>query len=136
MAKGLGIVFESEASNLAAGDTNGARDVFLYYNPDGTNGCFGGAPFIELISVSTDNQPANGASADPSIAEGGNYIAFSSLATNLGDRSDCNAASDVFVRDYILGRILRASLTTSGYQSGSGKGHYHPAVAGAGILVA
>ena len=61
------IVFDSFASNLTAGDTNGTRDVFRYHRPSNT-----------LVRV-TDG---NAASQQPRVADNGTVI-FHSLATDL-----------------------------------------------------
>jgi hypothetical protein len=104
-ADGCFVVFASDATNLnatgsdgvAIPDTNGKRDVFLYYNPNGEGGCNGGTPYIELISVAPGNTSANDDSYAPYFSSI-RFITFSSKATNLTN-SDTNGFPDIFLRD-------------------------------------
>jgi hypothetical protein len=82
-------VFESSASNLVAGDTNNATDVFVRDLVSGTT---------LLVSVSTNGQVGNGASRSPAMTPDGRYVAFVSAANNLV-AGDTNGIPDVFVRD-------------------------------------
>jgi hypothetical protein len=68
------VVFESAATNLVLGDTNGQSDVFLL--DCDTNQ-------LTLISKAADGTPANGGSTRPSISADGQYVGFNSEATNL-----------------------------------------------------
>ena len=90
-ANGRYIVFQSDASNLVSGDTNGVSDIFLRDTYTGTT---------RLISVAMDGGFANGASTDPVMTPDGTCVAFISAATNLV-AGDTNGIPDVFVRDLI-----------------------------------
>jgi Tol biopolymer transport system component len=90
-ANGRYIVFQSDASNLVSGDTNGVSDIFLRDTFTGTT---------RLISVAMDGGFANGASTDPVMTPDGTCVAFISAATNLV-AGDTNGIPDVFVRDLI-----------------------------------
>jgi hypothetical protein len=68
------IVFESDASNLVANDTNGTTDVFVH-NQTTKN--------TMLISVASNGGPANGPSTYPTISTDGKWIAFESTASNI-----------------------------------------------------
>ena len=68
------IIFQSNASNLVSGDTNGATDVFLYDLQTHQ---------VQLVSVAADGSAANGSSYRPAISPDGNFIVFASDATNL-----------------------------------------------------
>src|SRR5204863_9687262 len=69
------VVFESEASNLVANDTNGVSDVFLRDLQSGTT---------TLLSVNHSGGAAgNGASTSPVISADGRYVAFVSAASDL-----------------------------------------------------
>lgn len=57
-ADGRLVVFDSVASNLVAGDANGARDVFVHDRETGTT---------ERVSVASDGGEANGLSLFPAI---------------------------------------------------------------------
>lgn len=89
---GRWVAFASAASNLVAGDTNGAVDTFLRDMRTGTT---------RRVSVSSTGAQANADSSyslDLAIAGDGRSVAFGSFATNLvpGDRND---SPDVFVWD-------------------------------------
>jgi VCBS repeat-containing protein len=79
-ADGRFIIFQSNASNLVAGDNNNATDVFLYDLQTHQ---------VQLVSAAADGSSANGSSYRPSISPDGHHIVFASDATNLlgGDPS-------------------------------------------------
>jgi Tol biopolymer transport system component len=85
------VVFQSDASDLVPGDTNGVTDVFLRDTYTGTT---------RLISVAAGGGFANGASTDPVMTPDGTCVAFISAATSLV-AGDTNGIPDVFVRDLI-----------------------------------
>jgi Tol biopolymer transport system component len=106
-ANGRYVAFTSSASNLVAGDTNSAAEVFVrdLYTKTTT-----------LLSVGMGGAAANGVSLQPSISANGRYVAFTSAASNLVP-GDTNNATDVFVRS--LGwhpKTTRASVSTDGSQ--------------------
>ena len=68
------VAFESKATNLVKGDTNGALDVFLRDLAKGTT---------KRISVSVTGRQADGGSANASISNHGGFVAFDSAAGNL-----------------------------------------------------
>ncbi len=85
------IAFVSRATNLVAGDTNSASDVFLHDSKTGTT---------RRVSVATDGSQgdANSSFSTPAaVSAQGRVVAFSSDATNLVPH-DGNLRSDVFVR--------------------------------------
>ncbi|MDQ3782416.1 MAG: hypothetical protein M3349_05690, partial [Actinomycetota bacterium] len=103
-ADGLTAAFDSEASNLVAGDTNGVVDVFAHDRD--TN-------VTERVSVSTAGVQGNDDSDTASVNGDGLVVAFDSDATNLvGD--DANLADDVFVRDRAAGTTERVSVASDG----------------------
>ncbi len=85
------VVFQSDATDLVPGDTNGVTDIFVRDLQTGSN---------ILVSIALDGSPANGASIDPTITPDGRYVAFTSDATNLV-ANDTNGISDIFVRDLV-----------------------------------
>ena len=108
--EGSSVVYESIATNLVAGDTNGVQDVFatdIY--PGGVYGTY-------IISVGPEGQPADGPSREPSISAGNQYVAFTSDATNFV-AGDTNGVSDVFVRDRNAGTTARASVNSAGEEA-------------------
>lgn len=106
---GRHVAFASAASNLVAGDTNNAWDVFVHDRQSGA---------IARVSVNSAGRQGNGSSSAnsrPSISADGRYVAFVSEATNLvaGDTNDCR---DVFVHDRLTGETTRASVNSAGGQ--------------------
>jgi hypothetical protein len=106
------VVFQSDASNLVAADTNGATDVFV--RNLNTNQ-------VVRASVTGASTEANGASFDASISYDGRFVAFTSNATNL-DFRDFNGVSDVFVRDLQANITFTASFSTTGQGGAVGNG--------------
>jgi hypothetical protein len=96
---GRHVAFESVATNLTAGDTNGVRDVFVRDHVTGTT---------ERISVAGDGTQGNGPSGAPAISDDGRFVAFETDASNLvpGDSDD---DTDVVVRDRRLGTTTLVS---------------------------
>jgi Tol biopolymer transport system component len=82
------IVFGSLASNLVAGDTNGAADIFLHDMR---------LHATRRVSVAFADRQANGASHHARISSNGRAVALSSKATNLAS-GDNNRLSDIYVR--------------------------------------
>src|SRR3954462_8617880 len=102
------LAFESEASDLVPGDTNGLKDVFMVRRGGHIDN--NGSPWVpggtSLISKGLNGAPANGASWAPAI-DGGfpepgddptypKCIAFLSDASNLVP-NDTNGVTDAFV---------------------------------------
>ena len=121
---GRHVVFYSAASNLVAGDTNAALDVFVR---DTTTGV------TSRASVASDGSQANGRSDYPAISGGGRYVAFTSQASNLV-AGDTNAKTDAFVRDVVAGVTARVSVATDGTQADDDS--YEPSVSTDGAHVA
>lgn len=88
-ADGNHITYESWASNLVAGDTNGKRDVFLYDRTTSET---------TRISLSAAGVQGNDVSSYPAVSADGRFIAFSSAASNL-IAGDTNHWDDVFLYD-------------------------------------
>ena len=105
-ADGRFVVFGSAASNLVAGDTNGAPDVFVRDLQAGTT---------TLVSAARTGGPGNGASSGPAISATGAFVTFASKASDLV-AGDSNGVGDVFVRDLVLGRTSRVSVDSHGRQ--------------------
>jgi Tol biopolymer transport system component len=105
-ADGRHVAFQSFASNLVAGDSNGFRDVFVHDLQSGRT---------ERVSAATNGAQGNFHSGYPSISGDGRYLAFMSLASNLVP-GDTNALVDVFVHDRQSGMTERVSVSTRGAQ--------------------
>ncbi|BEP15559.1 hypothetical protein acdb102_38700 [Acidothermaceae bacterium B102] len=68
------VAFGSAAPDLVAGDTNGARDIFVRDLVSGVT---------TRVSVASDGTQGDDNSYDPVISDDGRYVAFDSYATNL-----------------------------------------------------
>jgi Tol biopolymer transport system component len=86
-ADGRFVAFQSDASNLVAGDTNQSTDIFVVEVDTGD---------IRRLSVSGSGTEGNGNSTFPGISADGTTVVFQSDATNLVD-GDTNGASDIFI---------------------------------------
>lgn len=98
------VAFESYASNLVAGDTNGQLDVFLHTIASSETA---------RASVSTTGEEANSWSRGPAMSFEGRYVGFVSGASNL-IVGDTNLKYDVFVYDGITAETNRISIGTDG----------------------
>jgi Tol biopolymer transport system component len=115
------VAFESVATNLVAGDTNGAKDILVRDRDTGTT---------ERVSVSTGGVEGNGDSSNPAISSDGRFVAFDSVASNLV-AGDTNAVADVFVRDRQLGTTTRVSVGSEGDGPS-----VNPSISAAGAVIA
>ena len=106
-ADGAYILFSSNSTDLVSGDTNGVGDVFLY---DANSGA------ISRVSVASDGTQANGTSGGGVLSADGNYVAYSSGASNLVS-GDTNSRADVFVSAAAGGSTVRVSVGSSGAQA-------------------
>jgi Tol biopolymer transport system component len=88
-ANGRFVAFQSNATNLASGDTNGVGDVFVHDRKTGTT---------ERVSVATGGTQGDKDSGvyGMALSANGRFVAFDSFATNLVS-GDTNKAVDVFV---------------------------------------
>ena len=89
-------LFESAASDLVAGDTNGVVDVFV-------RNLWSNVTFV--VSASTNGAVGNGACRGSTLTPDGHFAAFVSSASNLAPDTT-NGIPNVFVRD------LRSGVTT------------------------
>ncbi len=123
-ADGRYVAFESEATNLVGGDTNGSEDIFVHDRQSGTT---------ERVSVKSSGAQANGWSYRPSISADGRYVTFEATASNLVG-ADTNHVQDIFVRDRQAGTTERVSVSSGGVQ---GDLHsYLPSISADGRCVA
>jgi Tol biopolymer transport system component len=83
------VSFESEASNLVAGDTNGSSDVFAHDTQSGATA---------RVSIDNGGAEGNNDSLRSAISADGRFVAFESQASNLV-AGDTNRFTDVFLRD-------------------------------------
>jgi Tol biopolymer transport system component len=105
-ADGQIVAFESSATNLVAGDTNGFTDVFVHDRSTGVT---------ERVSVDSSGAEGDQKSSFAAISADGTVVAFVSYATNLV-AGDTNGFPDVFVHDRTTGMTERVSVDSSGAQ--------------------
>lgn len=96
------VAFESEASDLVRGDSNGQKDVFAVRRSGSVNNTgtrWSGGEAI-LLSRGLNGEPANGPSSGVSVSgdfrHAGSCVAFLSAASNLV-AGDANGTVDAFV---------------------------------------
>ena len=105
-ADGTRIAFESRATNLVAGDSNGDDDIFVHDTVTGTT---------TRVSVASDGTQGNNHSRLATISADGTKVAFISWASNLV-AGDTNIREDVFVHDLTSGTTTRVSVADDGSQ--------------------
>ncbi|MBI3847209.1 MAG: IPT/TIG domain-containing protein [Planctomycetes bacterium] len=120
------VVFESNASNLVPGDTNGAPDVFLRDLSTGTT---------TRVSEDSLGAEAHGQSVQPSISADGRFVSFTSYAPDLVS-GDTNGVQDVFVRDLLDATTTRVSVNSSGVEGNSTSGNWFSSLSADGRFVA
>ena len=98
-ATGRFIAFESSATNLIPGDTNGFDDIFVRDTCLGATSC---TPSTTRVSVASDGSQATQQSSTPSISADGRFVAFESIATNLVS-GGTSSQGDIFLRDTCVG---------------------------------
>ncbi len=109
-ANGRYVVFISSASNLVAGDTNGAPDAFVHDRLTGTT--------IRVDVASDGSQGNGGVVITPTISSDGRYVVFISTDSSLVP-GDTNGAADTFVHDLVTGSTSLASVASDGSQGNS-----------------
>jgi hypothetical protein len=114
--------FQSDASNLVGGDTNGVTDVFVWFRPKGRQGLTlpRGSGSLQRVSVATSGAEANGPSRSPSldgsVTKAPHCVAFESDASSLA-AGDGDPTTDIFVRDlrsrktFLVSRGITAPAT-------------------------
>lgn len=105
-------VLESSDPSIVPGDTNGASDVFLLDRNTGT---------WQRVSVSSAGVEGNAASTlsiGGSVAEGGRFVAFISVASNFA-AGDVLNTRDAFVHDTQTGVTECVSMLPSGVPAGA-----------------
>jgi hypothetical protein len=116
------MAYESDASNIVRGDTNGTTDIFLVYRGPGWGA--NGSPWqmerTELASRGLDGRPANGPSWDPELDGDSQHpprcVAFVSKASNLV-KGDTNHLADAFVYYFHRHKTIRVSVGSRGQQA-------------------
>jgi hypothetical protein len=112
LENGRFVAFDSTASNLVAGDTNGESDAFVRDRVARTT---------ERVSVGSTGLEANDDSYEASISADARFVAFDSDASNLVG-GETNGRADAFVRDRAAGTTDRVSVSSAGVQANAGVG--------------
>lgn len=123
-ADGNWIAFESDATNLVAGDTNGYTDVFLYDRQNHRT---------TRVSIAGNGMQVNLPCSNPAVSADGRYTAFLTMAGNLV-ANDTNNYLDVYVHDRLLRQTVRASVSSNGAEGDDDC--FSPAISGDGRYVA
>ncbi len=105
-ADGRKVAFVAWGDNLVPGDTEDTPDMFV---KDLTTGA------ITRVNTASDGTVAESQPYGAVISANGQYVAFSSLASNLV-RGDTNNYDDVFVKNLRTGRTKRVSMSVFGRQ--------------------
>ena len=108
---GKTVAFESYSSNLVPDDKNGLRDIFVWHSA--TNK-------IERVSVGEGGKEANAESYEPSVSGDGNFIAFTSAASNISETDKGVSTNNVFLRDMKLERSIMISIEPLVKKGGGG----------------
>jgi Tol biopolymer transport system component len=117
------VAFESDATTLVAGDSNGATDVFVYDYV---------SRVTTLASASSEGEQGSGTSVQASISPDGSYVAFASDAPDLV-LGDTNGEFDVFVHDLWYGTTQRVSITAGAAEGNDGS--FSPSISADGPFV-
>ncbi len=109
-ADGCYVAFESLATNLVTGDSNGYQDVFVHDRQTGQT---------TMVSMAFNGTQSDGNSYCPSISVDGQYVAFESAAANLVS-GDNNNVYDAFIHDRQTGQTTMVSVASDGTQGDGG----------------
>jgi Tol biopolymer transport system component len=101
---GTKILFNSWASDLVAGDTNGAMDVFMKDLVSGV---------VTRISVDSTGAQGEAQSGEAHFSPDGTKVLFASRSTNLVP-GKATPEYDLFVKDLATGAVTRVSETAGG----------------------
>ena len=94
------VAFESAATNLVPGDTNGQSDIFVRDLQTGVT---------TRVSVASDGAQADYFSRSPSVSGDGRFVVFASGAHNLVP-NDTSLAQGVYVHDRLTGATTLLSV--------------------------
>lgn len=121
------IAFNSYATDLVAGDTNGFSDSFVRDIQTG---------ITRRVSITSSGGQGNAHSYDTIMSANGRYATFLSLASNLVPQIDVNGTYDVFVYDLQTGTTTAVSVGTNNRLGSSGASSYHQTISADGRYIA
>src|SRR6266702_859941 len=102
---GTKVVFESEATNLVSGGTNGNAHIFVKDLTTGT---------VTVESADANGVQGNGNSMDFAFSPDGTKVAFDTSSSNL--LSTATHTQDIFVKDLTTGAVMLVSADASGVE--------------------
>lgn len=124
-ADGSLVAFNSDASNLVSGDTNGKMDIFVHNRQSGNTA---------RISAPSGGLPqSNGDSFAPSFSTDGRFVVFYSDASNLVT-GDTNGKQDIFLHDRQTKTTELISVASGGGPGNNGS--MNPSISNDGRYVA
>lgn len=113
-ANGQAIAYESDADNLAAGDLNGKKDIFVYNRTTSAT---------VLVSVGPGGLPFNRDSLHPSISDDGHYVGFhldyawvDDTDNNPGNDEENDIPEEAYVADVAAQTAYRVTAGMSPYR--------------------
>jgi hypothetical protein len=121
------VVFLSWADNLVAGDANGGLDIFILDTQSDS---------LSMAVFAASNGQPNDLVLEPRISANGQYIVFTSIATNLDSACTNNSYADIFVyaiADGAPGTFQCVSLGVGGAEPNGPS--EHPAISADGRYV-
>ncbi|HTF88230.1 MAG TPA: calcium-binding protein [Planctomycetota bacterium] len=125
-ANGRFVAFNSSATNLVPGDTNGWNDIFVHDRQTG---------ITTRESVSSSGAQADLDTLELALSDDGRFVAFMSLATNLVP-GDTNQRADIFVHDRQSGATTRVNVDDAGNQASPSSWSGDPKISADGRFVA
>jgi Tol biopolymer transport system component len=117
-ADGQTVAFQSVASDLVAGDTNGVSDVFVWSVTGG----------LRRASVGPAGEQGNAGSFAPTLSGDGRIVAFASGASTLTPNVSGTSQRNIIRRDLTTGQNLLVSRAAVGVNAGNGTGGQWPAI--------
>ena len=116
-ADGRYVAFISDATDLVAGDTNAAVDVFLRDTCLGATGC---TPSTVMVSVDSAGTQGSGASDSPMIDATGRFVAFRSASALVSGVT----GGGIYLRDTCAGAAActPSTILVSARPDGTGSG--------------
>jgi len=108
---GKSVTFESNATNLVQEDKNGVRDVFIWQAATNT---------IKKVSMGAGGKEANANSYESSVSGDGNFVAFTSDASNISATEKGVSNNNVFLYDVQKDNSIMISIDPISRKGGNG----------------
>lgn len=105
---GTSVTFASTATNFGFGETNGRSNIYVRQVDDPSS--------LVLISRNLSGNPGNAISEEAVISSDGDWVAFTSFATDLID-GPVRSGGEIFLCKRDGGQPMRVSLDSEGYSA-------------------